>query len=155
MQTTLSKALKSQFHEKLKLKLPDFQKIGTDFGGVIYRKREEDRCRYIFIFLSPSPKLDRFTIEFAANRMAEYPFELLPGQKTSEGVTRYRIRKFMVSKGDGWWNLNRSHELEADLSKHLADGSDVSSALSKIPAAVDDAIGQILATITPFLRALE
>jgi hypothetical protein len=155
MQTILSKALKSQFHQKLKLRLPDFQKVGTDFGGVIYRKHEVDRGRYIFIFLSLSPKLDRFTIEFAVNRTAEYPFELLPGDKTPHGAARYRIRKFMKSKGDGWWNLNRSHELEADLSKHVSDRLDVSSALSEIPTAIDDAIEQILAAITLFLRSIQ
>ena len=155
MQTLLSKPLKLQFHQKIKSALPDFRKVGTDFGGVIYRQHDETGQRYIFIFLSPSPKLDRFTVELAVNSVPQYPFEILPGDKIERGAARQRIRQFFPNSGDGWWNLNRSHEIEPNISLHLQDRGDVQAALSKIPAAVQDAIEKVCGALPKFIRSLE
>jgi hypothetical protein len=67
MNARLSKSLKEEFHNSLKAALPAFERIGSNFGGVIYRQTDSDRGRYLFILLWPHTKTDSFTIEFAAN----------------------------------------------------------------------------------------
>ena len=71
--------------------LPEYQKIGREFGGVIYRKHDAENGRYLFIFLEPNPKSDRFTLELAVAPALNFPFNLLPGDHEPTGKARYRI----------------------------------------------------------------
>lgn len=154
MKSQLSKVLKAAFHHKMKTMLPSLEKAGTDFGGVIYRQREEDGRRYIFVFLYPDPKYDRFTIEFAANSLSTYPFEVLPGDKGGGKALRCRIGRFLGTRMDFWWKLNRSDELEPNFKRYLQDHRDLQGALSKIPDAVQDAIDQIVVALPKFIGSL-
>jgi hypothetical protein len=155
MNSRLSKSLKAEFHEKIKASLPIFKKTGTNFGGVVYRETDSERDRYLFVFLYPHSKMDSFTIEFAANAKPEYPFELLPGERTPQAGPRCRIGKFLGGKMDHWWHLNRSHELEPDITKHLGDRADIKSALSKIPSAVTDAVEKTALVLPQFIKFLD
>jgi len=136
----------------MKSMLPSFQKAGTDFGGVIYRKWDHADKKYVFIFLSPSPKFDRFTVELAVNPEAEFPFSILPGDKSPRGAARERIRRFS-NKKDGWWDLNHSHEPDMKLILEAKDK--VFKATSAIPGLVEDAVLQICQAIPVFLQSLE
>ena len=80
MNSELSRVLKKQFHKKMVAELPEFQKAGTELGGVIYRKHDAENGRYLFIFLEPNTKSDRFTLELAAATVPNFPFNLLPGE---------------------------------------------------------------------------
>ena len=137
MRSAVSKVLKAEFHKRMRKALPSFEKIGTEFGGVIYRKSNQSRRRNVFVFLSPSPKYDRFTIELAISSAPNFPFDLLPGEKGAAGGTRLRVRKTALG-GGGWWSLNRSDE--PDIVKILAAQADVESSLSNIGPAVENAI---------------
>src|SRR5262249_26433676 len=108
MNSQLSRVLKREFHNRMNARLPEFQEAGTEFGGVIYRKHDEDNGRYIFIFLEPDPKSDRFTLELASATSPNFPFNLLPGEQEPPREIRYRIRTFLEKKSDGWWNVNVS-----------------------------------------------
>lgn len=154
MNSRLSKSLKAEFHNSLKAALPVFEKIGTNFGGVIYRQTDSNHGRYLFILLYPHSKMDSFTIEFAANVRPEYPFELLPGERTPQAGPRCRIGKFLESKTDHWWRLNRSHQLEPDFEKHLKDRRDIESALSKLPSAVTEAVEKTALVLPQFVKFL-
>jgi len=92
-------------------KLPAFSKTGTAFGGIIYRKRDDESGRSIFLFLYPDSKYDRFTLEFAACASPDFPFGKLPDDRSSDGTARNRIRSFLEQKSHGWWRANRSDEL--------------------------------------------
>lgn len=133
--------------------LPSFEKAGTDFGGVIYRKRDSDNQRYLFIFLSPSPKFDRFTVELAANSNGEFPFKLLPGDRSPDGAARERIRRVTSGVNDGWWNLNHSHD--PDMKAILESQERVFTATSAIPGLVEDAIQRVSEAVPIFLRSLK
>jgi hypothetical protein len=137
----------------MKSLLPSFEKVGTDFGGVIYRKWDSDNQQYLFVFLSPSPKFDRFTVELAVNSKGEFPFSLLPGDKSPDGAVRERIRKFTSGVNHGWWNLNRSHE--PDMKAILESQEQVFTATSAIPGLVDDAVRRVCEAVPIFLRSLE
>jgi len=149
MKSFLSKALKIEFHEKMKDILPAFEKVGTDFGGVIYRNSKASDRYNVFVFLSPSPKFDRFTIEFAASREREFPFTLLPGERNAEGTTRERIKRFLPKDRDGWWNLTSSHE--PDLDKVIAAQAATEREVSKVKPAVEDAFAYLSDALTRFL----
>lgn len=153
MKSVLSKTVKSEFHQRMRTFLPSFQKVETDFGGVIYRRPQEIGGKYIFIFLSPSPKFDRFTIELASSSEPTFPFDLLPGDKTPLGTARERIRKFLPGGTDGWWNLNRSHEPE--MGAVIESLGDTHKSASTIPALVADAVEQIQQALPRFLESLE
>jgi hypothetical protein len=152
MNSRLSKSLKAEFHKGIKTSLPNFKKTGTNFGGVIYRETESLTDRFLFILLYPHSKMDSFTIEFAANAKPEYPFELLPCERTSQSGPRCRIGKLLGRSMDHWWHLNRSHELEPDFAKYLKDRGDVQSALSKIPSAVTDALEKTVLVLPQFVK---
>jgi hypothetical protein len=98
MNSRLSKSLKAEFHNSLKAALPVFEKIGTNFGGVIYRQTAGDHGRYLFILLYPHSKMDSFTIEFAANVKPEYPFEFLPGERTLQAGHAAGLGNFSGTK---------------------------------------------------------
>src|SRR5690349_20992587 len=153
MKSALSQALKLEFHRRMKSVMPSFEKAGTDFGGVIYRQWDRDSERYVFVFLSPSQKFDRFTIELAVNSKAEFPFSLVPGDRSPDGAARERIRKFVFGVNDGWWNLNRSHE--PDMMAILESQEQSYTATSVIPGLVEDSVRRVVEAVPVFLKSLK
>lgn len=98
--------------------------------------------------------MDSFTIEFAANAKPEYPFEFLAGKRTAQSGSRCRIGKFLGNKNH-WWHLNRTHEMEPDITKCLEDRADIMSALCKIPSAVTDAVEKTTLDLPQFIKFLD
>ncbi|MBI3661727.1 MAG: hypothetical protein HY234_01565 [Acidobacteria bacterium] len=147
----MSTSLRKAFHKMMKSRLPDFQKAGTDFGGILYRKRDIEAKRYIFVLFYPDPKFDRFTIELASNDGPQFPFQLLPGDQV-EGASRVRIRKFLPKGHDGWWNLTSSHEV--DIKRFQESLEDVEGGLVRMPAAVEDAMEQLRSALRAFVHSL-
>lgn len=152
MKSILSKTLKSEFHEKMRAVLPSFEKVGTDFGGVIYRSSKASGKYNVFVFLSPSPKLDRFTIEFATSKDTNFPFKLLPGERSDDGTARERIRKFLPRHGDGWWNLTSSHE--PDPVKVMAAQVVREADVSRVKPVVEDALACLSDALPRFLAQI-
>jgi hypothetical protein len=156
MNSRLSKSLKAEFHNSLKAALPVFEKIGTNSGGVIYRQTDSIATT-ADIYLSFYIRIPRWTVSRSNLRptlVPEYPFELLPGERTPQAGPRCRIGKFLGSKTDQWWHLNRSHELEPDFEKHLKDRRDIESALSKLPSAVTEAVEKTALVLPQFVKFL-
>src|SRR5512135_3669530 len=114
MKAPLAKALRREWQILMRSYFPEFTKMGTFAGGVVYRHFDDAVQRYIYIYLQPHSKNDSFIIEFAASRSVEYPFDILPGQNDVSGVVRARINEFSSLPVGGWWNLNRSHEANLD-----------------------------------------
>lgn len=155
MQSQLTRVLRTEFHKKMAATLPAFSKTKTAFGGLIYRKRDDTSGRYIFLFLYPSPKYDRFTVEFAASASPDFPFGMLPGDRPSDGGARTRIRSFLEQKSDGWWRANKSDELlEIAALMNLRSGEQVAAAAARIPQLVNDVFVQLQPALSRFLIAV-
>lgn len=155
MKTELSRILKQEFDKKMGAALPEFQKIGTAFGGVIYRKAKDERGKYLFVFMMPAPKLDRFTLELGASTTPDFPFHILPGEVDATGAVRYRIRKFLDTKTEGWWNLNESHMPDFAAIMKTFETEEIRRAAARIPNLVDNAFQGLLSAIPKFLATLQ
>jgi hypothetical protein len=155
MKSELSRLLKKEFHKRMVAGLPECQKVATAFGGYVYREKDEGSGRYIFIFLSPDPKYDRFTIELAASTAPDFPLDLLPGEDSTAGTVRRRIRGFLERKSDGWWRVNESDQLlDLDAFMSLRTRAKMDEAAAKIPELVDDAFRQLKAALPKFLATI-
>ena len=155
MKSRLSQVLKKEFHAKMSAGRPDFQKVGTAFGGLIYRKQSGAGGHYIFIFLSPDSKYDRFTIELASSTTPDYPFDILPGESISGGAARSRIRSFLERRSDGWWRANESDQLiDIDAYMNLQSKPRMDDALARIPHLVEDAFQQLPSALAKFLATI-
>jgi hypothetical protein len=156
MKSRLSTVLRKEFHKKMTCGLPDFEKSGTAFGGVIYRKRDDVIQRNVFVFLEPDPKYDRFTLELAVSLAPEFPFDILPGNRTPAGSARSRIRSYLEPKSDGWWRANQADQLlEHTPILHLLTPASVDLAAARLPALVDDAFHQLQAALPRFLATIK
>ena len=156
MNSQLSRALKKQFHKKMAAELPEFQKAGTELGGVIYRKHDAENGRYLFIFLEPNPKSDRFTLELAAATVPNFPFNLLPGEQEPPREVRYRIATFLEKKSDAWWNVNVSESPlpDFDAIMRTLEPEAIQNGLVKVPELVEDAFRQLQAVLPKFISTL-
>lgn len=136
--------------------LPDFSKSGTAFGGTIYRKHDDETGKYVFIFLEPNVKDDRFTLELASSTAVDFPFHLLPGTKDPSGEARYRIRTFLEEKTDGWWNVNISESRLPDLEAiaKTFEPQAIHEGLLRLPDLVDDAFEQLKSALPKFLATI-
>ncbi len=154
MKSQLSRSLNAEFQKRMRIAFPEFEKVGTASGGVIYRRSEPEKGRYFFILLLPSPKLDRFTVELASNSSSEYPFELLPGDVLAAGASRFRISKFVGDSWDGWWNLNESSE--PDMKKVLDSFSptSINEALDRIPRITEQAFRDMQTAVPRFYASV-
>jgi hypothetical protein len=156
MKSPLSTVLKVEFDKKMKSGLPGFQKTATAFGGVVYRKHDAVIQRNVFVFLEPDSKYDRFTLELAISSSPEFPFDILPGDRTPDGTVRSRIRSFLEPKCDGWWRANESDQLlDHDAILKMLTPAKVDEAAARIPALVDDAFHQLQAALPRFLAAVK
>jgi hypothetical protein len=156
MNSELSRVLKKEFHKRMAADLPEFQKAGTESGGVIYRRHDVENSRYIFIFLEPNPKSDRFTLELATATVPKFPFNLLPGEQEPPREVRYRIRTFLEKKSDGWWNVNVSESQYPDLDAIMKtlQPEAIQKGLSKLPKLVEDAFKQLQSILPKFMATL-
>ncbi len=155
MRSQLASILRKEFHRKMTAAFPSFLKTGTAFGGVIYRKREDALQRNLFVFLEPDSKYNRFTLEFAASTESDFPFEILPGDKTPAAV-RNRIRTFLEQKSDGWWRADESDRLLDPAAIMALQGEEnVAAAAARIPRLVDDAFKQLQTALPRFLASLQ
>jgi hypothetical protein len=152
MKTALAKSLKSEFDSKFREVFPQLDKLSNEFGGVVYLMQGRNDGYFIFVFLSPSPKFDRFTIEFAANSEARFPFELFPGDR-DKAARRERIRTVYTGTSDGWWNLSDSHQ--PDLELVLKAQSDLEGAFNRVLPAVNKAVTSLRKALPDFLASLQ
>src|SRR5579859_3350796 len=106
MNSGISRALKKEFHKKMVADLPEFQRAGTATGGTVYRKYDVTTGLYIFVFVQPHSKEDRFTLELGSSLTKDFPFAILPGDHAPNGEARFRINRFLKQKTDGWWHIN-------------------------------------------------
>jgi hypothetical protein len=150
MKAQLAKIVKSEFRSWMRARFPDFQKVGTAFGGVIYRKGLPDGTS-VFCFLLPHTKLDRFTLELAVSDELAYPFDILPGTSKENVKRRIRINSLIPSGDRGWWNTNSSHE--PDLSRILQtwDPDEIAKAEKLVPGLVADAVEQLAKALFIFM----
>ncbi len=149
MRRTFTKALKREFDLHMRRSLPGFEKIQSAFGGVVYR-RKTDEGHYLFVFLLPSPQLERFTLEIAISDGEGYPFGILPGSRKSVGRSRHRIRSLLKTNGDGWWYIDESR-IPA-LSELVGKGITDLEGLARIPRLVEDACDKLGAAISVLLE---
>jgi hypothetical protein len=155
MKSELARNLKREFHKRMIAGLPNCQKVATAFGGYVYRDQDKGSGRYVFIFLSPDLKYDRFTIELAASARPDFPFDILPGEDSPTGAVRRRIRGFLEEKSDGWWRLNESDQL-LDLKAFMSlnNKAKIDEAAATIPLLVDDAFRELKSALPKFLATL-
>jgi hypothetical protein len=155
MKSRLSTVLKKEFHRKMR-GIPGFQKTGTSMGGVIYRKYDEVIQRNVFILLWPHSEFDSFTLEVAVSFALEFPFDILPGDRTPAGTVRSRIRGYLGPKSDGWWRINEDALLaDFETALELRTPDKIAEATTRIPALVDNAFNQLQAALPRFLATIK
>ena len=137
--------------------LPDFEQAGRATGGVIYRKHDRSLGLYIYVFIQPHSKEDRFTLELASSPTRRFPFELMPGDHQPTGEARYRISRILETKSDGWWNVNVSESHLPDLAAIMKtfEPEAIKKALDKLPGLVDDAFDRLKSALPKFLTAIQ
>lgn len=149
MKAVFSRALRKEFNARIAGIAPEFRKSSSEFGGVVYRRRVGEKL-YAFVFLLPSPQLERFTLELAVSPRDSFPFEILPGNRGPSGEIRHRIRALTGMKGDGWWYVDESRT--PALQESMGSPTDIPQALAKIPALVDDACRKLELAIPMLLQ---
>jgi hypothetical protein len=137
----------------MKARFPEFTKIATQSGGVIYRKQFGD-TKYLFCLLCISPKIDRFTLELAMSPDGHFPFDIWPGDWRSDGAIRMRIGSILSLDSSGWWNVNASHE--ADLQKIIRTSKAVELAKARegLPSLVEEAIEALSLSLPKFVEKI-
>ena len=138
------------------LGLPAFQKVGTESGGVVYRSHDSQNGRFLFVFLEPNPKSDRFTLELASTTIPSFPFSLLPGEQAPPREVRYRLGTFLKKKFDGWRDVNVSESRFPDLGSIMKtfEPEAIQRGLDKLPQLVDDAFQQLVSVLPEFISSL-
>ncbi|HLY98567.1 MAG TPA: hypothetical protein VKT33_05825 [Candidatus Angelobacter sp.] len=157
MNSGISRALKKEFHKKMVADLPEFQRAGTATGGTVYRKYDVTTGLYIFVFVQPHSKEDRFTLELGSSLTKDFPFAILPGDHAPNGEARYRINRFLKQKTDGWWNVNmpESRLPDWDAIMKTFEPEAIQKGLARLPKLVDDAVEQVKFALPRFLATIQ
>lgn len=157
MNSELSRVLKREFHEKMVAGLPEFEKAGTATGGTVYRKYDTTTGLYIFVFVQPHSKEDRFTLELGSSPTKDFPFAILPGDHEPNGEARYRIGKFLAQKTVGWWNVNvpESRLPDWDAIMKTFEPEAIQNGLARLPGLVEDAVEQVKSALPRFLATIQ
>ena len=146
MRVDYSKVLKLQFQSKLLERFPEFEKAAAEFGGVVYR-RSISGGYSVFVFLLPSPQMQRFTVELAVAPGGSFPFNVLHGEVGPQGELRCRIRSLTQLTGDGWWYVEDSLIPDTPKSEEEASREQINAGLARIPALVESVIDHLKVAI--------
>lgn len=151
MRSAYTAALKKQFHALMGERFPEFAKTTSDFGGVVYR-HEVGGSFNVFVFLLPSPQLQRFTIELAVGHGASFPFHVLHGEVGPKEELRLHIRALTQLTGDGYWYVEDSLVPDTPKSEEEAPQAQIEEGLALIPGLVESAVTYLKTAIPGIIR---
>ncbi|GAB3550381.1 hypothetical protein GCM10027343_33310 [Noviherbaspirillum agri] len=162
MRKEYGQALRSLFEKAMSQHLPDFipTKVASDYvfpGERTFRKRVEGIAD-LWIVLSPSQRMEEFSIELGWSRLARFP-ELVMRPSLQQPYEAFDETEYMCRLGelafgkDHWWVVEKfqapsnMEDLAASLEKLSGP-----LAIERVKPRVDEAVGTLIEKGIPYLE---